>query len=119
MQKGFDFYLFTDITSINPNETNWTILPLPNELNHLNLTKFKKQRYLKLHPHLYFKKYDLSIYIDSSFEIKGDLNEFLFRILSPKFNIYNFEHPSRNSIYKETFAVVRCKKEKKVWPNLL
>lgn len=111
LQKGFYFFLFTDISNINHNETNWTILPLPKELNDLNLSRIKKQRYLKLHPHLYFQNYDLSIYIDSSFNINGDLNEFLLRILTPKYNIYNFEHPSRNSIFKETFAVVQSKKE--------
>ena len=54
LQKGFDFILFTDLTNINNNETNWTILPIPKELNHLNLSIIKKQRFIKLHPHLFF-----------------------------------------------------------------
>ena len=86
LQKGFDFILFTDLANINNNEANWTILPLPKELNNLNLSKFKKQRFIKLHPHLFFQNYSLSIYIDTSFQIKGDLNEFLLRILKPEYN---------------------------------
>lgn len=58
------------------------------------------------------KNYNLSIYIDATFQIKGDLNEFLFRILSEKYKIYTFEHPQRNTILSETFAVVEFGKEK-------
>ena len=111
MQNGFDFILFTDIPNINYNETNWTIFPLPKELKHLNISRIKKQRFIKLHPHLYFKNYNLSIYIDASFQIKGDLNEFLLRVLSPKYKIYTFEHPKRNKILEETFVVAKCGKE--------
>ena len=39
-----------------------------------NINIIKKQRFLKLHPHLFFKNYDVYIYIDSSFIIIGDLN---------------------------------------------
>ena len=87
LQKGFDFILFTDFPNINYNETNWTIFPLPKELKNLNISRVKKQRFIKLHPHLFFKNYNLSIYIDASFQIKEDLNEFLLRILSEKFKI--------------------------------
>ena len=65
-----------------------------------------------MHPHLYFKNYNISIYIDSSFQIKGDLNEFLLRILTPEYNIYNLEHPDRNKIFDEIFAVIVARKEK-------
>lgn len=111
LQKGFDFILFTDISNINYNKTNWTIYPLPKELMILNLSRVKKQRFIKMHPHLYFKNYSLSIYIDASFQIKDDLNEFLFRILSDNYKIYTFEHPLRNKILNETFAVVELGKE--------
>jgi hypothetical protein len=119
LQKGFDFILFTDLANINNNETNWTILPLPKELNHLNLSKFKKQRFIKLHPHLFFQNYNLSIYIDTSFQIKRDLNEFLLRILTPEYNIYNFEHPDRNKIFDELSAVVELKKEKEIMSKII
>ena len=58
----------------------------------------KKQRFIKTHPHLFFKNYDLSIYIDTTFSIKGKLDEFLIRILTPKLSLYVLEHPERSTI---------------------
>ena len=111
IQKGYDYFLFSDNNSFF--KTNWTILPIPEEVKNLNINKVKTQRYLKLHPHLYFKNYDLSIYIDATMGIKGDLNEFLIRTLSSKYYIYTFEHPFRNNIFDEALEVARVQKEKK------
>ena len=111
IQKGYDYFLFSDNNSFF--KTNWTILPIPEEVKNLNINEVKKQRYLKLHPHLYFKNYDLSIYIDATMGIKGDLNEFLIRTLSSKYYIYTFEHPFRNNIFDEALEVARVQKEKK------
>ena len=110
-QEEFDYFLFTD--NIIKIKTNWTILKIPDIVNNLHLNIIKKQRFIKLHPHLFFKNYDLSIYIDTTFIIIGDIIEFLERLLTPKFNIYIFEHPRRNCIYSEISAVIKCKKEKK------
>ena len=112
IQKGYDYFLFSDIYNNTFIKTNWTILPIPEEVKNLNITSVKKQRYIKLHPHLYFKNYDLSIYIDATFSITGDLDIFLLRSLSSKYYIYSLEHPLRNNITAETFAVVRAFKEK-------
>jgi hypothetical protein len=112
LQKDFDFFLFTDDQSGKYNHTNWTILPIPAEVQELNVSRVKKQRFIKLHPHLYFKDYDLSIYIDANFKIVDDLNNFLIRVLSPNYSIYTFEHPGRNTIFNETFEVVSLQKEK-------
>ena len=119
IQMGFDYYLFTDDLSGKFNHTNWTIIPIPEEVRKLNVSRIKKQRFIKLHPHLYFKDYDLSIYIDSSFKIIGDLNSFLIRVLSPKYNLYFLEHPDRNNIFSEFLAVVSLKKEKESMTNIL
>ena len=90
-EDGYDYFMFTDQNLLNNSQSNWTILHISEEIKSLNLTKFKLQRYFKLHPHLFFRKYNLSIYIDASFEIKGNLDEFLLRILTPKLsNIVNF-----------------------------
>ena len=58
-QEGFDYFLFSDneIKDI----TNWTLLPIPDIVNNLNISIIKKQRFLKLHPHLFFINYDISI----------------------------------------------------------
>ena len=79
--------MFTDLNFDNQTNLNWTILKIDEEIKVSNTNIFKRQRFFKTHPHLFFKNYDLSIYIDSNFEIKGKLDEFLLRILTPKLNI--------------------------------
>ena len=112
-EKGYDYFMFTDRTFKNNSNLNWTILPLKKRGKLSKKKIYKLQRFYKTHPHLFFENYDLSIYIDTSYEIKGKLDEFLLRILSSNLNIYLLEHPDRNSIYKEMNAVVSYKKESK------
>ena len=46
------------------------------QLQNLNFSNkrevMKKQRFYKTHPHLFFKSYDLSIYVDTTFKINGN-----------------------------------------------
>lgn len=109
-QNKFDYVLFTDI--IIKNKTNWTILKIPNIVNNISMNIVKKQRFIKLHPHLFFKDYEFSIYIDTTFILFGNISEFLERLITPKFDIYIFEHPSRNCIYSEILTVLKIKREK-------
>ena len=39
-------------------------------------------------PHKFFKNYDLSLYIDANYEIKGDLDDYLVNTLNPLDHIY-------------------------------
>ena len=110
--EGFDYYLFSDIELKDPK--NWTILKIPDFVKNMNINIVKKQRFLKLHPHLFFKNYDLSIYLDCNLLMLGDINEFLERLLSPKFSIYFFEHRRRNCIYEEIKEVIKLKKDKQI-----
>ena len=57
------------------------------------------------------KKEDGYDYIDTTFEIKGNLDEFLLRILTPKVSIYVLEHPDRNSVNNELEAVIIALKD--------
>ena len=84
-QKGYDYIIFTDQKIVN---TNWTILPIPREVEQMKISDIKKQRYIKIHPHKFFRNYDLSIYIDANYIIKGDLDDFLINTLNPIDHIY-------------------------------
>ena len=84
-QRGYDYILFTDQKI---NNTNWTIFPIPDEVLKLNVSDIKKQRYMKIHPHKFFKNYDLSLYIDPNYEITGDLDDYLVNTLNPLDHIY-------------------------------
>lgn len=84
-QRGYDYILFTDQ---NIKNTNWTVFPIPEEVLKLNVSDIKKQRYMKIHPHKFFKNYDLSLYIDPNYEITGDLDDYLINTLNPLDQIY-------------------------------
>ena len=84
-QKGYDYILFTDQKI---NNTNWTIFPIPDSVLNLKVSNIKKQRYMKIMPHKFFKNYDLSLYIDANYEIKGDLDDYLVNTLNPLDHIY-------------------------------
>ena len=115
-QKDFDYFLFSDK---NYNNTNWTILPIPKKFLTFNLSIYKITRFIKIFPHLFFKNYELSIYIDASFNIIGDLDDLLLRILTPKYSMYSIQHPERNKIFHEFSAVLDWKKENKSIVNLV
>ena len=116
-QDGWDYYAFIEPNIYPKNSTNWTILPFPEHVKNLPVSKIKKQRYIKIHPHLFFQNYSLSIYIDGSIGIIGDLNEFVIRILKPNFSIFMVEHPYRYCIYQEIKEVVIQRKENKYMSN--
>ena len=84
-QRGYDYILFTDQKIVN---TNWTVRPIPEDVLKLNVSDVKKQRYVKIHPHKFFKNYDLSLYIDANYIIKGDLDDFIINTMNSIDNIY-------------------------------
>ena len=113
-QDNWDYFAFISPYDKNKyKNTNWTILPISDDILNLDMNNYKKQRYLKMHPHLLFPNYTISLYIDGSMSIKGDLNEFLLRLLTPNYSIFMVEHPGRNCIYQELKEVILVKKEKK------
>ena len=85
----------------------------------MNISKVKMTRYIKLFPHLFFKDYELSIYLDATFIIIGDLNELLLKALNPSFDLYLIQHPKRNKVFREFKAVLKLKKENKKIVNLI
>ena len=115
-QEGYNYFLFSDIKYYG---TNWTIIPISKLIEKVNASKIKLTRYFKLFPHLFFKEYDLSIYIDSSYIIKGDLNELLLKIINPSFDLYFLQHPVRNKVFQEFSAVIKYKKDTKKSVNIV
>ena len=111
-EKGYDYFMITDQNFENKTNINWTIIYVDKKTKFRNEREIiKKQRFYKTHPHLFFKNYDLSLYIDATYEIKGKLDDFLLRILTPNSNIYLLEHPIRNSINNELDVVLKTKRD--------
>ena len=115
-KKGYNYFLFADK---NYKNTNWTIIPISNLIEKMNIPKVKITRYIKLFPHLFFKDYELSIYLDATFIIIGDLNKLLIRALNPSFDIYFIQHPLRKKIFQEFKAVLEFQKENRKIINLV
>ena len=107
-QEGYNYFLFSDIKYSG---TNWTIIEISKIIEKMNVSKIKLTRYFKLFPHIFFKDYELSIYIDASYIIKGDLNELLLKTLNPSFDLYFLQHPARNKVFQEFQAVLKFKKD--------
>lgn len=108
ISEGFDYICFTDNESLKSDI--WEIRPLPKETE--ELSQVKKQRYVKINPHLLLNEYDLSIWVDGNVTIKGDLNKFISENISDNCSVYVPKHPSRNCIYAEEKVVVRMQKDK-------
>jgi hypothetical protein len=60
----------------------------------------KLARVIKLRPHVFFKEYETSVWVDGKFEIDGDLREYIKRY-EKKQSILCFPHFERNCIYSE------------------
>jgi hypothetical protein len=109
-QEGYNYFLFSEIKY---SDTNWTIIPISKLIEKVNSSKIKMTRYFKLLPHIFFKDYDLSIYIDASYKINGDLNEMLLKTINPSFDLYFLQHPVRNKVFQEFSAVIKYNKDTK------
>ena len=109
-QKGYDYILFTDQKIEN---TNWTLYPIPKEVLKLKVSKVKKQRYMKIHPHKFFKNYDLSVYIDANYIIKGDMDDFLENTLNPIDIIYICHLQFGRGLHKAIQTAIDQKLDKK------
>lgn len=104
---GVDYICFTD--DLNMPANGWELRPMPDGLD--GLTKAKQQRMVKILAHKYLPDYDISIYVDGSFEVKADVKEFIKPFIYDGHTIFIPEHPARNCIYKECETVKKIKKD--------
>lgn len=107
ISDGFDYICFTDNDRLKSDI--WEIRQLPKEVENFSL--IKKQRNVKVNPHIYLKEYDISIWVDGNILIQDDLNDLLNETLNERYSIYVPKHPSRNCIYDEAAEVIALKKD--------
>lgn len=67
----------------------------------------KRNRYAKMHPHLFLGEHSCSIYMDGNVIIKDDLSKF---VRESKTGISVFMHPMRECIYYEALSIVNFKR---------
>ena len=105
---GVDYVCFTD--NMNMKSKTWKIVPMPEELN--GLSDVKRQRGVKILAHRYLPDYGISVWVDGSVQVKGDIKEYLKTIDLDNYSVLIPEHPARKCIYAEKDACVKIRKIK-------
>ena len=105
---GWTYICFTDQ---NIQSDVWTIKPLPEIItSDKTLNQVKRQRIMKICPHLLFCDYDVVVWVDANLIIKKNMDDLIREypgdLCVPK-------HPDRDCIYEESKAIVRYCKDKK------
>lgn len=103
---GVDYICFTDDPTLK--SKTWKFRPIPSEL--LSFSKVKQQRGVKMLAHRYLADYDVSVYVDGSVVVRGDIKEFLRTLDFSLYSVFIPEHPQRKCIYAEKDACVKIKK---------
>lgn len=113
--KMFDYFYFTDNPEIIVCKP-WKVVDInrfekmfPEQIINNDV---KKARFIKTHPHLFFKNYERSIWIDANMSFKiNPIN--LIKMIDDKCVFTSVKHPHRNCIYQEAMAVLQLKKDNK------
>lgn len=106
--EGWDYICYTDSKTLKSDQ--WTVKQLPNWV--MELPKNKRQRIVKILPHIFFPEYDISLYIDANVGIvaKNTLDTFVEKYL--KDNLVAIpKHPQRDCVYEECLVVRKSKKD--------
>lgn len=104
----FDYVCFTDDKNLQSKV--WEIRPMPKDVEELD--NCRKQRFVKINPHIVLPEYDLSIWVDGNIEIKDTLTDFVENNNKDGVSIFIPKHPYRKCIYEESEACKRLKKDK-------
>lgn len=103
---GWDYICYTD----NPEATSdtWEIQFLENPLN---LDPVRLSRHYKINNHLVDNSYDLSVYVDASFRIRGNLDCFLAHAMVKENSLSMLLHPFHHSLAQEFEACIALGKD--------
>ena len=104
-----DFYIFTD-QKVEPNSA-WKKVELVESVS--KMTNVDKNRYIKMLPHIFFKEYKYSIYVDGNVQILTDLTEYINKINSTT-GIGIHKHHLRDCVYEELSAITKMNKRNKI-----
>ena len=98
---GWDFICYSDHFFVTSNVKS--IFISPSEKPALTAREIKITGFSKL-------DCDISIWIDGTIEIVGDLNEFV-QSLDWRYDFHIMKHPWRNCIYREALGIISVKKD--------
>ena len=109
VDENFDYICFTDQ---NLSSAVWQILPLPEDVK--NLSQVKKQRKVKVNPHLYLSEYKFSIWVDANISLNASPSEYVKEHCTEDKGVFFVgQHPERDCVYEEGEACLKYKKDTK------
>lgn len=88
--------------------SHWQIRPLPPHL--ARLPPPRRNRHIKILPHVYFPDTEYSVYVDGSMDIIGDMTDLVSRQLTTH-PIALFAHPNRQCVYEEADECIRLQRD--------
>lgn len=103
--ENIDYYFISDNKPENLSAFQWIDAQtvIPSDI----ISPIKRNRYIKMHPHLLFPEYKYSIYIDGNIIIKEDITSFIKKNLS---GIAAFMHPRRDCLFYEAITIVNFRR---------
>lgn len=109
IRSDYDYICVTDHMD-KPMEGIWRCMKNPND----NADLKRRSVWARLHPHLLFKDYDYSLYIDGNVQIKDkEFYDYVEQAIEQDVLIAQVPHPTRDCIYWE---LEQCLNIRKVTP---
>lgn len=106
INPNIDYVVFTDM-EIRPDSV-WKRNDISKYEQLKGMTPTGKNRYIKLHPHEFFSNYDISIYVDGTVLIMGDMMPIALNLGKKFFGVH--KHVYRDCIYMEAKGVLYSKR---------
>ena len=100
-----DYVLFTDTPT--PDTGVYQVRPI----TYFHEDATRAARFVKTHPHMLLKDYDIAIWIDANIMILGDIHHLVEEFLASAKVVAAVPHPLRKSVYEEIEACIRSKKD--------
>jgi hypothetical protein len=92
------YFCYTDTPqSVMP---PWKFLPI----NLKGISPKDQNRYIKMHPHEFLPDYDITVYVDGSIQIVGDLHTLICTSMGSPEDVFFYQHPQRNCVFAEAAA---------------
>lgn len=105
LQNNIDYHLFAD-SPVMVTEL-WQVRPAP----FLDEDPTRSARFIKTHPHIFFKDYDIAIWVDGNITLMNDVSPMVADLLASGKPIGAFPHQHRKNIYDEMEACLQLKKD--------
>jgi len=105
-EKNINYICFTNLDNIISN--SWKIKKIPEFFN--GLDDYKKYKGVKILPHLFLKEFKISIWVDSSIKINGNLNDLIKSFFKNDY-INLIKHPLHDCVYDEINEIIKYEKK--------